>query len=65
MTTGEKNLLEYAKAVEALRAQYDEDGWGEHPDYLIGDWREDVANGDTRRGYWDWVLYNIETHQED
>ena len=29
--------------------------WGEHPDYPYGDWRYEVANGDTRLGYWDWV----------
>lgn len=29
--------------------------WAEDPTYLLEDWREDVANGDTRRGYEDWV----------
>ena len=29
--------------------------WGEHPEYPVEDWIADVANGDTRRGYWEWV----------
>jgi len=29
--------------------------WGEHPDYPVSDWQYEVANGDTRLGYWDWV----------
>jgi hypothetical protein len=29
--------------------------WGEHPDYPVVDWQYEVANGDTRQGYWDWV----------
>jgi hypothetical protein len=29
--------------------------WGEHPDYLVSDWQNEVATGDTRMGYWDWA----------
>jgi hypothetical protein len=29
--------------------------WGEHPNYPIADWQYEVANGDTRMGYWAWV----------
>lgn len=28
---------------------------GEHPDYPIKDWQYEVANNDTRLGYWAWV----------
>lgn len=57
-----------------LQAKYDAIGdtdqgphgqWGQHPVFTMEEWREDVANGDTRRGYWDWVQCNIETHPED
>jgi hypothetical protein len=34
--------------------------WGEHPDYPISDWKYEVANDDTRQGYWGWVLHQIE-----
>jgi len=30
--------------------------WGEHPDAPISDWQFEVANNDTRVGYWDWVI---------
>lgn len=28
----------------------------EHPDFTEEDWRTAVANGETREGYWDWVI---------
>ena len=32
------------------------DYWNdEDPDYPASDWQYEVANGDTRRGYWEWV----------
>ena len=34
--------------------------WGEHPKYPVCDWQYDVANGDDRRGYWEWVEHQIE-----
>ena len=31
--------------------------WSEtgDPDYPIEDWKTEVANGDTRMGYWEWA----------
>jgi len=40
------------------------DYWGEHPDYLVEDWQYLIANGDTREGYWDWVLSNVTNERE-
>lgn len=34
--------------------------WGEHPAYPVKDWRYQVANGDTRQGYWEWVVSELE-----
>ena len=31
------------------------DGWSEDPEYPIADWEAEVANDDTRLGYWAWV----------
>lgn len=31
------------------------DPWGEDAEYPVDDWKYEVANDDTRRGYWDWV----------
>lgn len=29
--------------------------WVENPDYPLADWQAEIANADTRLGYWDWV----------
>lgn len=34
--------------------------WGCHPDYSVADWQYEVANGDTRAGYWEWVSGKLE-----
>lgn len=31
--------------------------------YPISDWKYDVANGDTRLGYTEWVEHNKESHE--
>jgi len=33
-----------------------QDPWRDDPTYPPSDWHYQVANGDTRRGYWDWVV---------
>lgn len=37
----------------------------EHPVYTREDWRHDVGQGDTKLGYWEWVLHNVESHYYD
>jgi hypothetical protein len=39
--------------------------WDDHPDYPSEDWRHEVANGDTRRGYWDWVAAKLEEAENE
>ncbi len=34
--------------------------WGSHSRFPIDDWRYLVANGETRRGYWEWVKIQLE-----
>jgi hypothetical protein len=29
--------------------------WGEMPGHPVADWQYEVANNDSRRGYWEWV----------
>jgi len=29
--------------------------WGQCPQHPRSDWQEEVANGDTLLGYWEWV----------
>ena len=35
--------------------------WTVHPGYPPADWQYEVANGDTRSSYWDWVLSKMES----
>lgn len=38
--------------------------WGETEHYPVEDWRYEVANDDTRLGYWDWVMTQMEIGEE-
>lgn len=39
--------------------------WGDHPDYPVSDWQYEVENGDTREGYWTWVLSKLESAEDE
>ncbi|MBM4574819.1 hypothetical protein GS896_27565 [Rhodococcus hoagii] len=43
---------------KSLVAQYGV--WGAHPDHAPTDWQHEVASGDTRSGYWDWVAAKLD-----
>lgn len=34
--------------------------WSEHPIYRVADWQHEVKEGNTRRGYWEWVECNAD-----
>lgn len=36
------------------------DAWSEHKDHTRSEWRAEVSNGYTQRGYWDWVQAKLE-----
>jgi hypothetical protein len=38
--------------------------WGSHPDYPVTDWQAEVANDETRLGYWVWVETRIDSQGE-
>lgn len=46
--------------VDALMSA---DLWSEHPANDREGWRQDVADGNTQLGYWDWVKRNIEMEE--
>jgi hypothetical protein len=46
--------------ANAERLTFEFGHWGEHPQYGRGDWKYEVANGDTQRGYWDYVAAKLE-----
>ena len=54
------NAFEFHE-VFGRRANY----WADHQDYPVSDWQYEVANGDTRLGYWDWVISHVEQAAQD
>ncbi len=39
------------------------DPWSEHPRFPVSNWRDEVAEDDTRLGYWDWVKDLLEREE--
>ena len=39
--------------------------WDEADDFPLCDWQTEVANDDTRLGYWDWVRAQRENQEDD
>lgn len=52
-----RDVMPKANAAEAP------DPWADHPTYGGEDWRQDVAAGNTRLGYADWVKSQIESEK--
>jgi len=53
------SLLE--QELETLQRFKDKAGyWTEYPEHPVEDWRAEIANDDTRQGYWEWVADRIE-----
>ena len=48
--------------VLKLREKYG--NWGEYDKYPRCDWQYEVANGDTNRGYWEYVEAMIDSDGE-
>jgi len=39
--------------------------WGEYSDFPLEDWKYEVANNDTRNGYWNWVNDKVIQSKEE
>lgn len=50
--------------AEDLRRVYQNNPEG-CPDFPKADWQYEVANGDTNRGYWEWLAVQIEQSNDD
>ena len=50
---------DYGLTAEQLRDKYG-GYWEEHPKYPITDWHHEVADDNTRLGYWEWAAQRIE-----
>jgi hypothetical protein len=52
-------------SIEALDLERSFGHWGEHPDHPVADWQAEVANDETRLGYWYWVEARLDSADED
>lgn len=34
--------------------------WSENPDFPSTDWQIEVVQGNTRLGYWEWVIHRLD-----
>ena len=60
------HIVDYGLSALHLQAKHDpDDDGGEHFGYPIRSWAAEVANRETRLGYWQWVLDKIEEEQEE
>ena len=57
---GQSDLMEQAKAVPA-KISY----WEDDPEFPVEDWKFEVANGDTRLGYYEWVGQKRDIQKEE
>jgi hypothetical protein len=49
--------MDYSKlAIDAKNLSENYGYWKEHPDHPVLEWKEEVASGETRLGYWEWVV---------
>lgn len=39
--------------------------WGSHPNHPVEDWQSEVADDETRLGYWDWLEQMITIDEEE
>lgn len=46
---------------EGTQGGYESKYGDQHPDWPKSEWRQDVANCDTKLGYWEWVAHNVES----
>ena len=65
MSDDDKYVIEreLSNEIEALAKKHG--GWnGQHPDYTLSEWIDDVVGHDTRLGYWEWVYHNVAMNGE-
>ncbi len=51
-------------AEDALRRKYG-GTWGQHPDFPLEDWQHQVANNETRQGYWSFVEAAVDENVDE
>lgn len=61
----ELDLLDPAEDDEPEALHADISLMGEHPEFTKLDWVNEVFNGDTILGYWEWVSHKIESEDTE
>lgn len=56
-----ESLQDYGLTAGQLEVRY----VNEHPRHQKTDWSQEVQNDDTKLGYWDWVIHQVESEHTD
>lgn len=48
-----------------METHYESMGQVAHPIFPVSDWKYEVANGDTREGYWGWVFNKVQNWEPE
>jgi len=51
--------------IDAAIVHRDNGSHESHEEYTRAEWCDDVRIGDTQLGYWDWVIHNLESHDDE
>lgn len=62
--TTQEQLVRRLDGSVGTPARESRDPWIDYPDHPSADWMAEVANGDTRLGYLDWVLSRINAGED-
>ena len=62
-----ENIIECAQGLgrQVSHVEAPKDYWAEDVDYPVRDWQHEVAEDNTRQGYWDWVHSQHAANEED
>lgn len=56
------NIKDFGLSADQLEEKYEQQG--AHPEYRRGDWVYQAGIGRTVRGYWEWVVSELEKEQD-
>lgn len=62
--SAEIDPADFELTADQLDAKYNPEGGGEHPRFTRADWRFEVSEGNTLRGYWDWVEAELDATED-
>ena len=58
------DLADKGLTAEQLDDKYNPEGYGEHPVITRECWQQEVFEGNTLLGYWDWLVSELTSNAE-